>query len=199
METLFILKGGHSMANKKGNNYIIDEENCIAQIELTRRDGTILWTKIDLEDLDRVINFPYTWSAKYDPDLEQYYVEATVHRKLIEEGYSKAMKLHKFVMNVNNDRVVDHINHDTLDNTKANLRVISHSNNSTNRKSRNSNNKSGYRNVCWSKNENKWIVQLQINKKNKILGRFDYEDLDKAGQFAEEMRQKYYGEFAGKN
>ena len=199
METLFILKGGHLMANKKGNNYIIDEENEIAQIELTRRDGTILWTKIDLEDLDRVINFPYTWSAKYDPDLEQYYVEATVHRKLIEEGYSKAMKLHKFVMNVNDDRVVDHINHDTLDNTKANLRVISHSNNSTNRKSRNSNNKSGYRNVCWSKNENKWIVQLQINKKNKILGRFEYDDLDKAGQFAEEMRQKYYGEFAGKN
>ena len=57
------------MANKKGNNYIIDEENGIAQIELTRRDGTVLWTKIDLEDLDRVINFPYTWSAKYDPDL----------------------------------------------------------------------------------------------------------------------------------
>ena len=199
METLFILKGGHSIANKKGNNYIIDKENGIAQIELTRRDGTILWTKIDLEDLDRVINFPYTWSAKYDPDLEQYYVEATVHRKLIEEGYSKAMKLHKFVMNVNDDRVVDHINHDTLDNTKANLRVISHSNNSTNRKSRNSNNKSGYRNVCWSKNENKWIVQLQINKRNKILGMFEYDDLDKAGQFAEEMRQKYYGEFAGKN
>ena len=46
------------MANKKGNNYIIDEENGIAQIELTRRDGTILWTKTDLEDLDRVINYP---------------------------------------------------------------------------------------------------------------------------------------------
>ena len=187
------------MANKKGNNYIIDKENGIAQIELTRRYGTILWTKIDLEDLDRVINFPYTWSAKYDPDLEQYYVEATVHRKLIEEGYSKAMKLHKFVMNVNDDRVVDHINHDTLDNTKANLRVISHSNNSTNRKSRNSNNKSGYRNVCWDKRCNKWIVQLTINKKTKCLGKFEYDELDKAGQFAEEMRQKYYGEFAGKN
>ena len=187
------------MANKKGNNYIIDEENGIAKIELTRKDGTVLWTKIDLEDLDRVINFPYTWSAKYDPDLEQYYVEATVHRKLIEEGYSKAMKLHKFVMNVNDDRVVDHINHDTLDNTKTNLRVISHSNNSTNRKSRNSNNKSGYRNVCWDKKCNKWIVQLTINKKTKCLGKFEYDELDKAGQFAEEMRQKYYGEFAGKN
>lgn len=26
MEALFILKGGHLMANKKGNNYIIDEK-----------------------------------------------------------------------------------------------------------------------------------------------------------------------------
>ena len=188
------------MANKKGNNYIIDKENGIAQIELTRRDGTILWTKIDLEDLDRVINFPYTWSAKYDPDLEQYYVETTIYCGF-EDGkkLGKALKLHKFIMNVNDDRVVDHINHDTLDNTKSNLRVISHSNNSTNRKSRNKNNKSGYRNVSLDKRSNMWIVQLSINKKNTCLGKFEYDELDKAGQFAEEMRQKYYGEFAGKN
>ena len=187
------------MRTKKGNNYIIDETNNIAKLELTRRDGTVLWTTIDLEDLQRVLDFPYTWSAKYDPDLEQYYVEATVHKKLIEQGYPKAMKLHKFVMDANDDEVVDQINHDTLDNTKGNLRCIPWKNNSTNRKSRNSNNKSGYRNVSWSKNENKWLVQLQINKKNTVLGKFVYEDLDKAGQFAEEMRQKYYGKFAGSN
>lgn len=187
------------MAKKKGNNYIIDTENNIAKIELERRDGTVLWTKIDLEDLDKVINFPYTWSAKYDPALKQYYVEATIHRKLLEEGYSKALKLHKFVMDVKDNRVVDHIDHDTLNNTKENLRVISHSDNSTNRKSRNSNNKSGYRNVCWSKSEKKWLVQLSVNKKNTVLGKFEHEDLDEAGKFAEKMRQKYYGKFAGSN
>ena len=187
------------MANKKGNNYIVDTKNNIAKIELKRRNGDVLWTTIDLDDLDRVINFPYTWSAKYDPALEQYYVEATIHRKLIEEGYSKALKLHKFIMGVKDNSVVDHIDHDTLNNTKANLRVISHANNSTNRKSRNSNNKSGYRNVSWSKSEKKWIVQLTINKRNVILGKIAYNDLDEAGQFANEMRQKYYGEFAGSN
>lgn len=40
-------------------------------------------------------------------------------------------------------------------------------------------------------------MQLQVDGKNTCLGRFAYEDLDKAGKFAEEMRQKYYGEFAG--
>lgn len=47
------------------NNYIIDEENGIAKIELNRRNAENLWTTIDLEDLERVINFPYTWFAKY--------------------------------------------------------------------------------------------------------------------------------------
>ena len=65
------------------------------------------------------------------------------------------------------------------------------------RRKRNKNNKSGYRNVCWD--GYKWVVQLSIKGKNTHLGRFDYEDLDKAGKFAEEMRQKYYGEFAGGN
>jgi len=52
-------------------------------------------------------------------------------------------------------------------------------------------------NVSWD--GYKWVVQLQINKKNVALARFAYEDLDKAGAFAEEMKQKYYGEFAGSN
>jgi hypothetical protein len=53
----------------------------------------------------------------------------------------------------------------------------------------------GYRNVSLIKG--KWVVQLQIDGKNTKLGSFD--DVHEAGKFAEEMRQKYYGEFAGKN
>ena len=43
----------------------------------------------------------------------------------------------------------------------------------------------------------KWAVQLQINKKGVVLGTFPKNKLEEAGKFAEEMRQKYYGEFAG--
>lgn len=48
--------------------------------------------------------------------------------------------------------------------------------------------------MSWSNLTNNWIVQLQINGKNTKLGRFD--DVDVAGKFAEEMRQKYYQNFA---
>lgn len=92
---------------------------------------------------------------------------------------------------------VDHINHNTLDDRKSNLRIITSGSNSMNRKGRNSNNKSGYRNVSWHKSINKWVVQLQIDGKNRVLGQFD--DVHEAGRFAKEMRIKYYGEFAGED
>ena len=72
------------MANKKGNNYVIDETNSIAKIELHRTKAENLWTIIDLEDLERVISFPYTWFAKYnkpiwnsDADEPDWEVETT--------------------------------------------------------------------------------------------------------------------------
>ena len=92
---------------------------------------------------------------------------------------------------------VDHINHDGLDNRKCNLRVTTVSENDHNRKGKNITNKSGYRNVCWSKRDDGWLVTLRINYKQARLGVFD--DVHEAGRFAEEMREKYYGEFAGES
>ena len=45
--------------------------------------------------------------------------------------------------------------------------------------------------------QNRYKVVLSIDGKPKRLGSF--KDVDEAGAFAELMRQKYYGEFAGKN
>ena len=182
------------MAKKKGNNYIVDTENNIAKIELNRTKAENLWAIIDLEDLQRVLDFPYTWFAKYDPDIDSFYAVASQYHK--ELGRARPVYLHQFVMDANG-KVVDHENHDTLDDRKSNLRISEEIRNAMNRKAKNKNNKSGYRNVSWSNTEKMWIVQLQINKKNTVLGKFSYEELEQAGKFAEEMRQKYYGEFAG--
>ena len=182
------------MAKKRGNNYIIDEENGIVKIELHRRNQENLYAVIDLEDLERVIHYPYTWFAQYNKDIENYYVRASVYNP--DTKHSEVMFLHQFIMDANG-KFVDHKNSNTLDNRKSNLRIVLDSNNSMNRKGKNKNNTSGYRNVSWSKSCNKWVVQMQINKKNKILGQFD--DVHEAGKFAEKMRLQLYGEFAGKN
>lgn len=182
------------MASKKGNNYVIDEENNIAMIELHRRNKENLWTIIDLEDLQRVINFPYTWFAKYNAPINDYYVAASEYHPELQR--SRPLHLHQFIMNTR-DNHVDHINHNPRDNRKENLRVILPKENLRNRESKNKNNHSGYRNVAWD--GHKWAVQLTINGKNARLGRFPYDELEQAGKFAEEMRAKYYGEYAGKS
>lgn len=176
----------------KRNNYVIDEENNIAKIELRRRNTENLWTVIDLEDLDKVISFPYTWFAKYNHTNNEYYVVASEYHPELRR--SKPVFLHQFLTDANG-MDVDHENNDTLDNRESNLRIVTESNNSKNRKGRNRNNKSGYRNVCYV--NGKWIVQMQVDGKNKRIGSFD--DVHEAGKYADEMRKKYYGEFAGKN
>lgn len=178
------------MSKKRGNNYIVQNDGTVL-IELHRRNGKeSLYTIIDKEDLDRVINYPYTWFSVYRKNIDGFYAMVT------NAGEHTTMLLHQFIMRDENS-IIDHINNDSLDNRKCNLRPISISSNGTNRKSKNINNKSGYRNVC--KLGNRWIVQLQINGRNTNLGSFSLDKLNEAGKFAEEMRQKYYGEYAGKS
>ena len=186
------------MAKKKGNNYIVDEENNIAMIELQRRGKENLWVTIDLEDLERVINFPYTWFAlKYNEATDDWYAGCSEYHPELKQ--SRPYYLHQFIMGTRTERI-DHINRKIRDCRKENLRVITVKQNATNRTKRNRNNKSGYRNVSWDKRKNIWAVQLSINGKVKCLGCFPKDQLEEAGKFAEEMRKKYYGEeYAGGN
>lgn len=187
------------MANKhKKNNYIVDEENNIAMIELRRRNKENLWVTIDLEDLEQVINFPYSWFAlKYNEATDDYYAGCSEYHPELKQ--SRPYYLHQFIMNNRTDRI-DHINRKIRDCRKENLRVITVKQNATNRTKRNRNNKSGYRNVSWNKNENAWVVQLSVDGKNKCFGKFPLEQLDEAGRFAEQKRKEIYGEeYAGGN
>ena len=79
------------MANKKGNNYIIDEKNGIAKIELKRRGKDSLWTIIDIEDLEKVLNFPYTWFSKYYADATKV-LRRICRKKLKQHDRSKILK-----------------------------------------------------------------------------------------------------------
>lgn len=175
-------------AHKKGNNYIVDEENQIAKIELQRKNEENMWVIIDLDDLEKVISFPYTWFAKYSANAGSYY--ACASKYLPEIKHSRTVLMHQFIMGVDKSARefnVDHKNHNTLDNRKENLRITNVPDNGKNRENRNKNNKSGYRNVSWNKSSQKWVVQLQINGKNTILGNFPKEQLEEAGN----------GEYAG--
>lgn len=67
---------------------------------------------------------------------------------------------------------IDHIDGDGLNNRISNLRDVSASENSMNKR-KYCNNKSGITGVSWDKHANKWEVQIRVNKKNKRIGRYD--------------------------
>ena len=178
--------------SKKGNNYIIKDD--VVHMELKRYGRKpSFWTKFDLADLDKVINFPFTWHAKLSTSNNEWYAIASIHGEK-----QTTIQLQMYIMDLDggHNEVADHINHDTLDNRRSNLRVINNGENLQNRKGRNRNNQSGYRNVAYiSSDKHPYRVQLMVNGRNKILGKFD--DADEAGIFAAEMRHKYYGEYKG--
>lgn len=88
--------------------------------------------------------------------------------------------------------VADHINGNTLDNRRSNLRVIKKEINPINCK-KYKNNTSGVKGVSWLKRLNKWQVGIQINKKNIYLG--VYSNFDEAVKVRKEAEDKYFGEY----
>jgi len=71
---------------------------------------------------------------------------------------------------------IDHKNHDTTDNTDANLRIVTHQQNHFNRS-----NVKGY---YWYKRLGKWSAQIKLNQKIIHLGYFEKEE-DAAAAYLE--------------
>lgn len=83
----------------------------------------------------------------------------------------KLTSLHRWIMNAKNGELVDHINRDTLDNRKHNLRLTNKSVNAINSKIR-SDNTSGHTGVYWSKQKHKWEAMIWFNTEKRHLGFF---------------------------
>jgi len=79
--------------------------------------------------------------------------------------------------------VVDHINGDTLDNRKSNLRIVSVQGNSLNRKL-NQNNSFGWLGV--SKTDFGYVAQIKID--GKMIGLGTFKTPEEAGQVVEAVR-----------
>lgn len=160
------------------NEYEIRGE--ITAIFLNRRDGTRLETIIDTENLSKIKD--HTWIAALDKKTKSYYVQCNT-------SSNSTFKLHRFLFNNPNGFVIDHINHDTLNNTKANLRAITIAQNAQNKKGAQSNSESGIRGVSFNKMANKWHARVVVNYRKFNLGYFD--DIKEAEKAVIEGRKKY--------
>ncbi len=119
-------------------------------------------------------------SKDYD-NLNQYTWHATRHgvsycaarKHYLGGGKDQTILLHHAVIGRPlGDLVVDHINHDPLDNHSCNLRIVSQSTNCCNRKDRGA---SKYAGVSKTKSGKKWRSTIRIGGKTTHLGYFHSE------------------------
>ena len=154
------------------------------EIPLTRGQVAI----IDVEDWHLIKD--YNWCAQWSQSKKGYYA---ISSKRTEAGKYKTVWMHRIIMKAKGKEVVDHIDGHGLNNTKANLRIVGHRENATNRRLR-SDSTSKVAGVSLDKESKKWKVHIVINKKQVTIGRFkDYNDAVAARKAAED---EHYGEFA---
>lgn len=110
------------------------------------------------------------------------------------------VKMHRVINSTPDGMFTDHINGNTLDNRRVNLRTVTPQQNSLNRKgSRKS--KSGYKGVYWNKHRNKWTVfvwTVKDGKRQRIYGGI-YKDKHEAAKKYNKLVSQLYGEYAFMN
>jgi AP2 domain/HNH endonuclease len=105
--------------------------------------------------------------------------------------------MHREVCKVPDDMLVDHINHNGLDNRKANLRPATFAQNVRHRKKRSGNSRSRYKGIWWDKSWKKWCAEISVNRTKIRLG--SYDDEIEAAKAYDRAAIKYHGEFANLN
>lgn len=137
---------------------------------------------IDTEDLDRVSK--YYW---YEND--QGYIVSNI-------GDNTFVRLHRFVLNVNDKRIIDHKNRNKTDNRKMNLRIANKQQNGINRGA-GRNSITGVKGVSKSVNGEKYTARICKDGRTIYIG--TYNTLEEARQARNKKEIELFGEFAFQN
>ena len=162
--------------NKKYNRYDLSGEYGIGWTSNTNEEFYF-----DLEDYDKIKD--YCWLKHIDN--KNYITICTRDCKA-----NKIICLHQLITGKNNQ---DHINRNTFDNRKCNLRDSTQDENVKNRTMQR-NNTSGVIGVYWHKKRKKWSSMISINKKQTCI--YNGDSKEEAIVARLKAEKEYYGEFA---
>lgn len=111
----------------------------------------------------------------------------------IRNGEKKFYSLHRIIVDAKSGQTVDHINGNTLDNQRKNLRICTASENTKNRKRR-SDCSSGIKGVYYNKKSNRYEARIINDKVRFFLGSFRTKE--EAANAYQTAALKYHVDFA---
>ncbi len=173
----FCPSGIFRSSRRSSNEDWKEDPTAVRRIPLTRGKFAL----VDARDYYRLVKFP--WQAI--PSLRTFYAA----RKLA----GKTVKMHRMIMDAPGHLLVDHIDHNGLNNAKSNLRLCTSAQNGQNMASI-ARGRSMYKGVTWDKRSKKWVAKIQGNGKRTHIGTFK-NDIDAARAYDKKASQ-LHGQFA---
>jgi len=147
------------------------------------------WTILDWQDYYRFGRFKWEITGNDN----KFYAVRSVR---VGSSRTTTVRLHRLIMNAPQNLVVDHINGDSLDNRRANLRLATQTQNLYNRKKK-ENTSSQFIGSFFNKSHRYWCSQIKVNGKSIWLGSFDSEIA--AARAYDKAALEYHKEFARLN
>lgn len=143
---------------------------------------------IDAADLDLASS--YTWRVRRHPRTGKAYAVATT-----------GIAMHQLIARTPKGFDTDHVNANSLDNRRANLRAATRAQNNANREKHSTHagkpTTSRFKGVSWDREKRKWRAAIRVDKRAKRLGRFD--DEIEAARAYDRAAVAQWGEYARPN
>lgn len=143
-----------------------------------------------VDDADYALVSAYKWHALKCCNV--WYAFHTLPRV---NGKKKTIRMHRLIMGFP-PNVVDHKDHDGLNNTRGNLRHATNAQNAENLRKR-SDSKQPYKGIEWDKVNGNWVAYICPNGKKTALGRFH--SAEAAARAYDAAAIQFFGEFAHLN
>lgn len=132
------------------------------ELEIERRNERHL---VLFDDQDAALVEQHRWAVLVSSKPGLFY--ALTSARKTDGGWTKVL-MHRLLLP--GHRTVDHINHNGLDNRRTNLRAATGSQQGANQQPRGGS--SQYKGVSWDKGRSKWFAKIEVDDRQRHLGRF---------------------------
>jgi hypothetical protein len=147
-----------------------------ATAEIILNDGSNV--VIDADDMELLGK--HSWYA--------HYIKGSCYAQTSTRG--RAVSMSRLIMNEPVGMEVDHVNHDTRDNRKENLRICSHRQNMMNQ-AKQKGRSSQFKGVSWNKGRKLWKAYIWGDNRQELLGYFVREE-DAASVYDKKAQELFW-------